>query len=125
MSTDAREEQTKAGNYFVSNYPPYSFWKPEQRDSVERVLATTPAESVPLGLYLHIPFCRQRCDFCYFKVYTDKSSKDIRRYLDGVRRELELYAARPRFAARRPLFVYFGGGTPSYLSAEQLRELFE
>jgi oxygen-independent coproporphyrinogen-3 oxidase len=123
MSTEARE-QTKVGNYFVSNYPPYSFWKPEHVPAVERVLGEPAPSTVPLGLYLHIPFCRQRCDFCYFKVYTDKNSKEIRRYLEGVRREVELYATTPRFRGRLPSFVYFGGGTPSYLSVEQLTELF-
>ncbi|HEX6882661.1 MAG TPA: coproporphyrinogen-III oxidase family protein [Planctomycetota bacterium] len=125
MSPEARTaEKTKAGNYFVSNYPPYSFWRPENVPEVERMLARPGPADVPLGLYLHIPFCRQRCDFCYFKVYTDKSSKDIRAYLEGLRSELALYAAAPRLAGRRPRFVYFGGGTPSYLSVEQLTEVF-
>jgi len=124
MST-TREEPTKVGNYFVSNYPPYSFWRPEHLPAVARVLDAPAPADVPLGIYLHIPFCRQRCDFCYFKVYTDKNSKEIRRYLEGVRRELALYAPVARFAGRKPRFVYFGGGTPSYLSAEQLTELFE
>jgi oxygen-independent coproporphyrinogen-3 oxidase len=125
MSPSARDEATKAGNYFVSNYPPYSFWTPAELPAVARVLATPSPPEVPLGLYLHVPFCRQRCDFCYFKVYTDKNSREIRRYLEGVRRELALYAPLARFAGRKVRFVYFGGGTPSYLSVEQLRELFE
>jgi oxygen-independent coproporphyrinogen-3 oxidase len=120
-TTSAR---TKAGNYFVSNYPPYSFWRPENGPDVERMLRQRGPAETPLGLYLHIPFCRQRCDFCYYKVYTDKSSKDIRRYLDGVGLEIEQYRAAPRLAGRRPRFVYFGGGTPSYLSVEQLTALF-
>jgi oxygen-independent coproporphyrinogen-3 oxidase len=120
-----RDDSTKAGNYFVSNYPPYSFWKPEHVDAVERVLDTPADPATALGLYAHIPFCRQRCDFCYFKVYTDKNSKEIRRYIDGMRTEVGLYAARPRFAGRAPRFVYFGGGTPSYLSVDQMRELFD
>ena len=128
MSPETRSgtsaERTKAGNYFVSNYPPYSLWRPESVPAVARMLAAPAPADVPLGLYVHIPFCRQRCDFCYFKVYTDKSSKEIRRYLEGVRRELALYAQVPRLAGRRPRFVYFGGGTPSYLSVEQLSELF-
>jgi oxygen-independent coproporphyrinogen-3 oxidase len=124
-NSTSREEATKAGNYFVSNYPPYSFWKSEHVPAVARVLAEAAPAGVPLGIYVHIPFCRQRCDFCYFKVYTDKSSKEIRRYLAGLRRELALYAPHARFRGRKPRFVYFGGGTPSYLSAEQLRELFE
>lgn len=125
MSAETHEDATKAGNYFVSNYPPYSFWRPEHVSAVTRMLAQPSPLGVPLGIYVHIPFCRQRCDFCYFKVYTDKSSKEIRRYLAGVRGELALYAPAPRFAGRKARFVYFGGGTPSYLSAEQLGELFE
>ena len=117
-------EQTRAGNYFVSNYPPFSAWSLDAVASVAEKLAEPPPEDVPLGLYVHLPFCRQRCDFCYFKVYTDKSSADIRRYLDTLAAELALLAERPYLAGRRPSFVYFGGGTPSYLSASQLRELF-
>ncbi|MDP6763262.1 MAG: coproporphyrinogen-III oxidase family protein [Planctomycetota bacterium] len=117
-------EQTRAGNYFVSNYPPFSAWSADAVAGVSAKLASPPAADVPLGLYVHLPFCRKRCDFCYFKVYTDKSSADIRRYLDSLARELALLAETPYLAGRRPSFVYFGGGTPSYLSANQLRELF-
>lgn len=123
MSSESAEA-TKVGNYFVSNYPPYSFWRPEHVPAVTRMLAEPGPADVPLGIYVHIPFCRQRCDFCYFKVYTDKNSKEIRRYLEALRQELALYAAEARFRGRKPRFVYFGGGTPSYLSAEQLAELF-
>ena len=37
---------------------------------------------MPLGLYLHIPFCRKRCHFCYFRVYTDKNAREVEQYLD-------------------------------------------
>lgn len=116
-------QETTAGNYFVSNYPPFSFWKPERLGDVQAALDRPPAPGTPLGLYLHIPFCRKRCHFCYFKVYTDKDSTAIKAYLDLAIRELELYAARPFIASRKPQFVYFGGGTPSYLSETQLRYL--
>ena len=118
------EEKTRVGNVFVSNYPPYAYWGREHLPAVERVLDTPGSDDVPLGIYLHITFCRQRCDFCYYKVYTDKSSKEVRRYLEGLRGELELLARRPRLAGRKPRFVYFGGGTPSYLSADQLGQVF-
>ena len=58
------------------------------------------APGVPLGLYLHIPFCRKRCHFCYFRVYTDKSSKEIADYLDVLVREWELYTQLPAVAGR-------------------------
>lgn len=116
---------TTAGNYFVSNYPPFSCWRSDEAPRVAEVLRGGPDADVPFGLYVHLPFCRKRCDFCYFRVYTDKDSSSIHRYVDAVIAEMAMYAAQPRVAGRRPLFVYIGGGTPSYLSVGQLRRLFE
>jgi oxygen-independent coproporphyrinogen-3 oxidase len=78
---------------------------------------------VPLGLYLHIPFCRKRCHFCYFRVYTDKNSQEVNHYLDVLAREWELYSELPAVAGRDLNFIYFGGGTPSFLSTQQLDRL--
>ena len=113
-------KETTAGNYFVSNYPPFSFW---EQDGVTEALAALDrpaAPGTPLGVYLHVPFCRKRCHFCYFRVYTDKNSDDIGRYLEAALAELRLYAQRPFINGRKPKFVYVGGGTPSYLSVRQL-----
>jgi len=118
------EKQTTVGNYFVSNYPPFSFWKPECVANVVAALEKPPAAPVaPLGVYLHIPFCRKRCHFCYFKVYTDKDSAAIRGYIDAALKEMSIYAAKPAISGRKANFVYFGGGTPSYLSVDQLKHL--
>ena len=124
MTPQQPVDPTRAGNYFFSNYPAYSFWDPEQLPEVQRVLASTPAPGTPLILYLHIPFCRQRCEFCFFKVYTGKSSSEVRLYLDALLAELEAAARTPYLQGRCPDYVYFGGGTPSYLSSDQLSELF-
>ena len=117
------DQETKAGNYFVSNYPPYSFWKPEAVQDVLDVIERKPAPGTPLGIYTHIPFCRKRCHFCYFRVYTDKNAADILRYVDSVIAELKMYADKPFIDGRKPKFVYFGGGTPSYLSTQALTHL--
>ncbi len=119
------QRETTAGNYFVSNYPPFAFWRPESVPDYEAALERPPLAGNPLGVYVHIPFCRKRCHFCYFKVYTDKDSEEINGYLDAVLREFALYAAKPFVGGRSPRFVYFGGGTPSYLSESQLRRLFD
>ena len=65
----AEDTKTEVGSYFISNYPPFSVWNDESLLEVQTALAAAPAD-VPLGLYLHIPFCRKRCKFCYFRVYT-------------------------------------------------------
>jgi len=117
------QKQTTVGNYFVSNYPPFSFWKPERVGELLGALERPPAAGTPLGVYLHIPFCRKRCHFCYFKVYTDKDSAAIRGYIDATIQELSIYASKPFVGGRKPNFIYFGGGTPSYLSVDQLKHL--
>ena len=74
-------------------------------------------------MYLHIPFCRKRCRFCYFRVYTDKNSDEVQTYCDALAREVDAYAALPAVQGRELRFVYFGGGTPSYIAAKHLTDL--
>ena len=122
-TTSPKPEATEAGNYFVSNYPPFSFWKQDQVPAIDAVLQKPAPANVPLGVYFHIPFCRKRCHFCYFKVYTDKNASEIRGYINAGMREMANFASKPYLAGRKAHFVYFGGGTPSYLSVPQLQEL--
>jgi len=122
-TTAADQEKTGLGNYFIANYPPFAYWKPHHLPAAQAALDADPAPGTPLGLYLHIPFCRKRCKFCYFRVFTDKNARDIEVYLDALVKEVELLAARRVVGGRHLHYVYFGGGTPSYLSAGQLRGL--
>ncbi len=122
MTTESTK--TDVGSYFISNYPPFSQWSKDQVTDIEHALNETPAE-VPLGLYLHIPFCRKRCKFCYFKVFTDKNAEQVERYLAALSREIELVSKLPVMGNRAFRFVYFGGGTPSFLSSRQLHRLVD
>jgi oxygen-independent coproporphyrinogen-3 oxidase len=123
------EASTEVGSYFVANYPPFSVWAGEHVPSFFEALQTPrkagSARLPPLGLYIHIPFCRKRCKFCYFRVYTDKNSSDVDRYLSALALEAQAYANRPALEGRQFEFVYFGGGTPSFLSADQLKRLID
>lgn len=118
-------KKTEVGSYFVANYPPFSVWSSAHLPALQHALDTKPKEETKLGLYLHIPFCRKRCKFCYFRVYTDKNAGEIETYLSALSREIDLYADRDGLVGRQFEFVYFGGGTPSYLSNEQLKRLVE
>jgi coproporphyrinogen III oxidase-like Fe-S oxidoreductase len=109
--------QTEVGSYFVANYPPFSVWTAEAVGADAWPALRAPAADVPLGLYLHVPFCRKRCHFCYFRVYTDKNAQQVAEYLDLLVEEWRLYVEQPALADRPLDFVYFGGGTPSFLSA--------
>lgn len=120
------QKETTAGNYFVANYPPFAFWTPDRIPDFEAALDRPPGDPAnPLGIYTHIPFCRKRCHFCYFRVYTDKNADDIRGYLDALLRELTVYAgkacvggaspgsftlaAAPQLSLARPAPPSFGG----------------
>lgn len=122
MATESTK--TDVGSYFIANYPPFSQWTREGLPEVRRALESPPRD-VPLGLYLHIPFCRKRCKFCYFRVYTDKNAADVERYVAALSAEIELVSRLPVMGGRPFRFVYFGGGTPSFLSGRQLTSLVD
>lgn len=71
------------------------------------------------GIYIHIPFCKSRCVYCGFYSTT---SLDLRHsYVDAICRELEL---RSDYLSEPVSTVYFGGGTPSVLSVDDLDRIF-
>lgn len=74
--------------------------------------------TTPLGLYLHIPFCRQRCDFCAFYLEIHRENR-AETFIQSLIQEIGL-SAQPTAAGRTIQSVYFGGGTPTVLTATQL-----
>jgi len=75
--------------------------------------------SRPLGLYVHIPFCRRRCDFCafYLEVHHPAAAG---RFLAALHTEISLHARQEAVQGRRLSSVYFGGGTPTALKMPEL-----
>src|SRR6187455_1359053 len=116
--------ESPTGNYFVAAYPPFSAWTTEQGLAVAAELAQL--ESVgesPWGVYIHLPYCEKRCDFCYYLAFAGTSQCEMSDYVERLAREAEVYVKLPRFAGSQPSFVYIGGGTPSRLPAEALERL--
>ncbi|HEX3946081.1 MAG TPA: radical SAM family heme chaperone HemW, partial [Acidimicrobiales bacterium] len=68
------------------------------------------------GIYVHVPFCRHRCDYCAFVTYTDRDHL-MARYVDACVAELHQAVDAGQLPATS---VFFGGGTPSRLPAEDL-----
>src|SRR3954471_9792329 len=85
--------ESLAGNYFISVYPPFSSWQPNHIPALQYTLDGAPAKA-PLGVYVHIPFCEKKCDYCYYLSYTGQSAGTVHRYLRAVARELQLYSER-------------------------------
>ena len=78
--------------------------------------------AAPLSIYIHIPFCSVRCTYCAFNTYTDLNHL-IPDYVDALRRDLAFAARRNPHETAHSL--YFGGGTPSLLPAEQFERLLD
>lgn len=73
------------------------------------------------GIYVHIPFCAKKCKYCAFLSFSPRSKEEIDRYVDSLISEIKLR----RESCDCDFFdtVYFGGGTPSLLSAAQLERI--
>lgn len=75
---------------------------------------------MPSGVYLHIPFCRSRCSYCDFATDVYRESGAVERYVAALCSELREFSG----DGQMPIdTIYFGGGTPSLLSPEQLERI--
>ncbi len=78
--------------------------------------------SRPLSLYFHLPFCRSACYFCGCNVvYTSKEDKKTR-YIEYIKKELDILS-KHLDTKREVIQMHFGGGTPTFFSPEQLKEV--
>lgn len=77
----------------------------------------------PLAVYVHIPYCARKCAYCDFNSYDRFGEPQVERYIRALRREMALAARRPEVTGRPVTSVFFGGGTPTVLSGEQLAGL--
>jgi len=76
----------------------------------------------PISLYIHIPFCRSACYFCGCNViFTSKEDKKVR-YVEYLKKELKILAKHLN-TNRLVTQMHFGGGTPTFLSADQMDEV--
>ena len=79
-------------------------------------ILTKRQNKIPLGLYIHVPFCRSKCEYCDFYSLACKDNKLMEGYLDAICAHLkETGALAPNYKVDT---IYFGGGTPSYFGAD-------
>ena len=96
-----------------------SYGESAYRESLAEAARHTEA---PLSLYLHLPFCEERCTFCGCMVIITKKREVAAHYLDYLHREIALLAE--HLSGRRRVVQYhWGGGTPTYLRPDEMRSL--
>lgn len=114
----------KPGPRYTS-YPTAPEWRGDFGDADYRKAladaATRPLDA--LSLYFHIPFCRERCSFCGCNVIISKKPGVAGKYLDHLVREIDMVA--DALGERRSVMqLHWGGGTPTYLTVDEIDRLF-
>jgi len=95
-------------------WKPYRISNEQVRDSIVRSFVGLDS----LNLYSHIPFCETRCYFCEYTVVNKKESESTKEYMDALNEEVRLYGQ--LLGNRKIVGFDIGGGTPSFVPAEQI-----
>lgn len=77
-----------------------------------------------LSVYVHIPFCSRRCDYCDFATWTDKQ-ENVNEYIDAVVRQWEYSFSRYNRSGVALTSIFFGGGTPNFIDARHIARIIE
>jgi oxygen-independent coproporphyrinogen-3 oxidase len=117
------EKYNRPGPRYTS-YPTAPVWQDNfGPDDLEEFYATANAASTPVSLYMHLPFCESLCLFCACNVVITKDHSVAPPYIEILEREIER-VARSVSRERRVVQFHWGGGTPTYLTPEQMEGLF-
>ena len=107
-----------------TSYPTAPVWNDSfGPDDLERVHEEAERARSPVSLYMHIPFCESLCLFCACNVIIQKDKRVAPPYLSVLKREMERLS-RSVSKQREVVQFHWGGGTPTYLTPEQIEDLF-
>ncbi|MEA3329797.1 MAG: radical SAM family heme chaperone HemW [Nanoarchaeota archaeon] len=109
-----------ASSQIVVTYPPLSILHKINPDWIFKE-----DNKKDFTLYFHIPFCTGKCLYCGFSTYPNQSIKRVDEYIKALKEEVKLYLKHKQIKEAKIKSVYIGGGTPTYLSKEQLKHLLD
>lgn len=123
---DLLDKYNTAGPRYTS-YPTAPEWRDDVRkDEAIAIIAANNAEraDTPLSLYVHLPFCHKLCYYCGCNMMVTKKQDLVERYLDALFTEIDHVADHIDTQRRQVVQIHWGGGTPTYLSSEQIERLY-
>src|SRR5580704_11297549 len=107
-----------------TSYPTAPVWNDTfGPDQYEEAIAVADKKQSPVSLYMHLPFCESLCLFCACNVIIQKNKSVTPPYLDILKKEVDRIS-RGVSRTRQVAQFHWGGGTPTYLSPEQIEDLF-
>lgn len=114
----------KDGDFFASvHYPPITMYPPITEEELFATY-TNPADMY-FDVYAHIPFCHGRCLFCHYPVRYGDQYQEKERYLAALEKEMDIYLKRLGLEKIKVRSILVGGGTPTFLTPEQLTRFLE
>jgi len=114
----------KKGEFFPSvHYPPITMYKPISQE--EMFAGYTLPDDGLFDVYAHIPFCKQRCVYCHYPVKLGEQSLEKDKYLDALEKEMDIYMGILGINKIRARSILVGGGTPTYLTIQQLKRFLD
>ena len=102
---------------FYTNYPFYKYWKSENNGELSTQMG--------INIYIHIPFCIQICDYCFYMKEVIRSKSAVDDYVEALCREIALVSAKFSLQSRPVQSIYIGGGTPSVLTEAQFKRIVD
>jgi len=123
ISDEILEKYNRPGPRYTS-YPTAPVWKDDFGPAdFEAACAKADQRSTPVSLYMHLPFCESLCLFCACNVSIQKDKRVTIPYLAALKQEID-HVAKMVSRTRPVIQFHWGGGTPTYLSPEQMEDLF-
>lgn len=106
----------------ISIYPPVILYNNSDVHKIWEMPSLLPGNERKANLYVHIPFCARKCEFCYFTSFLAGKTKVVK-YVEALKKEISMMAQKEVVKQKVFHSVYFGGGTPTFLSKENLIDL--
>lgn len=125
ISADFLHKYNVSGPRYTS-YPPANFFNQgfTTSDYISELVASNKQKPVNISLYIHIPFCPQRCHFCGCSTVIAQRKMVVERYIQALKTEMKLVASLLD-DTRRVTQIHWGGGTPNSISMNYIREIMD
>jgi oxygen-independent coproporphyrinogen III oxidase len=125
VSSEFLQKYNVSGPRYTS-YPPANFFNPgfTTGDYVNELIASNHQKPENISLYIHIPFCPQRCHFCGCSTVITQRKLVVERYIQALKTEIQQIASLLD-SSRKVTQIHWGGGTPNSISMNYIREIMD
>jgi oxygen-independent coproporphyrinogen-3 oxidase len=123
LFTLIEELDTRGPRY--TSYPTVPVWKaPLNREAFTNTLARLGQDNKAIAVYLHLPFCRQRCLYCGCNAHITHDDARMHRYMDALEIEINRIASEFKHPVKHSQ-LHLGGGTPTYVPTKRLAQVLD